>query len=158
MSVQTADRDPNHLYPDFRAKVLAILEQANHETRGKHGVDHWVIEEGLRTQARQDWLYAQGRTRPGLIVTHAKVSNHSSALAADCYPVDGHGNIMWEAHDSIWAQFAHCVRSHGMQSGRDYPKLTGGTFVDNPHVEPDEELRKTWGPKAKAWLKAQGLA
>jgi len=157
MSVQTADNNLAHIYPPFAEKVKAILAQANHETHGKHGVDHWIMFEGLRTQARQDWLYAQGRTRSGTIVTHAKVSNHSSGLAADCYPVDAHGNIMWESHPDIWAQFGHCVRANGMQWGGDYPKITGGTFVDQPHVEPDAHLRETWGPLAKAWLKAQKL-
>lgn len=157
MSVQTADRDMSHLYPPFAEKLRAILLQANHETAGKHGVNHWTIVEGLRTQARQNWLYAQGRTRKGDIVTHAKVSNHSSGLAADCYPVDDHGNVMWEAHEDIWQQFGHCVRSHGLQWGGDYPKITGGKFVDQPHVEPDRKLKAAWLPLAKAWLKEKGL-
>ena len=153
------DRDPLHLYAPFRAKLLAIIEQVNHETHGKHGVDRWIIEEGLRTQARQDWLWAQGRTRPGPIVTHIRVSNHSSGLAADCYPVDARGQILWSVADEIWEQFAHCVRANGMQSGRDFPTIhPGSTFVDNPHVEPPAALRGLWGPKAAAWLKGQGLA
>lgn len=37
------------------------------------------LTEGRRSNERQDWLYAQGRTRPGPIVTHAKAgqSNHN---------------------------------------------------------------------------------
>lgn len=161
--VKSADRNMDHLYPPFAEKLKATLAQATHETKGKHGADHWVLVEGLRTQARQNWLYAQGRPgepgyHPGDIVTHIRVSNHSSALAGDCYPVDAHGNIMWEAHESLWAQFGHCVRANGLQWGGDFPKIhPGSTFVDEPHVEPNSAVQADWGPKAKAWLKEHGL-
>ena len=36
------------------------------------------IGETLRTTAEQDALYAQGRTKPGTIVTNAKGSSYSS--------------------------------------------------------------------------------
>ena len=36
------------------------------------------IGETLRTTAEQDALYAQGRTKPGKIVTNAKGSSYSS--------------------------------------------------------------------------------
>lgn len=153
MSVETPDGKLAHLYPPFAEKVKAILKQATVETMGKHSVSSWIMFEGLRTQARQNWLYAQGRTRPGAIVTHRKVSNHSSGLAADCYPIDIHGEIMWEAPDAIWAQFGHVVRANGLQWGGDYPKITGGTFVDQPHVEPDAKLYKEWEAAAHAFLK-----
>ena len=156
--------DPTHannsmssLYPPFAAKVTAAIAQATRETTGKHGASHWVLVEGLRSQARQDFLYAQGRTRPGAIVTHRRVSNHSSGLAADCYPVNAAGQIMWDAADALWEQWAHCVRANGLQSGRDYPKLTGGTFVDNPHCEPAADLFRQWAPLAREWLHEQGL-
>ncbi|MFQ5757941.1 MAG: M15 family metallopeptidase [Acidiferrobacterales bacterium] len=42
-----------------------------------------VIVEGFRPQARQDRLFAQGRTRPGPIVTFARVSRHTSRRAFD---------------------------------------------------------------------------
>ena len=43
------------------------------------------IVQGLRTFAEQDELYAQGRTKPGQIVTQARggESNHNYGLAAD---------------------------------------------------------------------------
>ena len=39
-----------------------------------------AIGETLRTVAEQDALYAQGRTKPGNIVTNAKGSSYSSCL------------------------------------------------------------------------------
>lgn len=36
----------------------------------------FMVLEGVRTKARQLELYAQGRTRPGPVVTWVKVSNH----------------------------------------------------------------------------------
>ena len=53
------------------------------------------IGETLRTTAEQDALYAQGRTKPGTIVTNAKGSSYSSyhqwGVAFDIYRADGHG-------------------------------------------------------------------
>lgn len=42
-----------------------------------------VVFEARRSQERQDWLYAQGRTRPWKIVTWTKTSNHFSGNAVD---------------------------------------------------------------------------
>ena len=51
----------------------------------------FVVIEGLRTQARQDELWAQGRTKPGPVVTWTKdASSHGTGHAVDIcpYPVD----------------------------------------------------------------------
>jgi hypothetical protein len=157
-TIDVADRSLFHLFPPFAQALQKIIDQANHETAGKHGVSHWTVEETFRSQARQNHLYAQGRTAPGPIVTHLHVSPHTSGMAADCYPVDVNGQIMWEPHPSIWDQFAHCVRCQpGLQSGHDYPKITGGTFVDSPHVEPDAHHRALWAAEAHAYLVKMGL-
>lgn len=42
-----------------------------------------VVFETKRSQLRQDWLYAQGRTRPWKIVTWTKNSNHKEWKAVD---------------------------------------------------------------------------
>ncbi|CAM5566737.1 putative protein OS=Lysinibacillus sphaericus OX=1421 GN=LS41612_07820 PE=4 SV=1 [Lysinibacillus sphaericus] len=41
------------------------------------------ITETYRSQARQHYLYTQGRTRPGKVVTWTLNSNHKSSLAWD---------------------------------------------------------------------------
>ena len=52
------------------------------------------VTQGLRTIAEQDELYAQGRTKPGKIVTNAKggKSNHNSGLAIDVCIVNCDGS------------------------------------------------------------------
>ncbi|HWK24693.1 MAG TPA: M15 family metallopeptidase [Ureibacillus sp.] len=49
----------------------------------KAGITDIFITETYRSQERQDYLYAQGRTSPGQIVTWTKSSNHKSRLAWD---------------------------------------------------------------------------
>lgn len=45
------------------------------------------VIEGLRTQERQQQLYAQGRTAPGDIVTKTLDSKHCKGLAVDVAPL-----------------------------------------------------------------------
>jgi len=49
----------------------------------KAGIKNIFITETYRPQERQNYLYAQGRTRPGQIVTWTLDSNHKSRLAWD---------------------------------------------------------------------------
>jgi peptidoglycan L-alanyl-D-glutamate endopeptidase CwlK len=51
----------------------------------------FAVVSGNRTQAQQDYLYAQGRTRPGLVVTWTRKSNHMSGAAIDFSAVDTRG-------------------------------------------------------------------
>jgi peptidoglycan L-alanyl-D-glutamate endopeptidase CwlK len=52
----------------------------------------FAVVSGNRTQAQQDYLYAQGRTRPGLVVTWTRNSNHMHGAAIDFSAVDTRGN------------------------------------------------------------------
>lgn len=45
------------------------------------------VTEAFRSQRRQDELYAQGRTRPGKVVTWTRHSTHTQRIAMDLYPV-----------------------------------------------------------------------
>lgn len=78
------DRDLNHLQPFFKAKVEAWLAALKAE-----GIELKVTET-LRSFARQEELFALGRTKPGVKVTNARAgqSNHHWGLAVDCYPID----------------------------------------------------------------------
>lgn len=49
----------------------------------KSGIDFIFITETYRSQARQNYLYEQGRTRPGQKVTWTLKSNHTSRRAWD---------------------------------------------------------------------------
>jgi peptidoglycan L-alanyl-D-glutamate endopeptidase CwlK len=52
----------------------------------------FVVVSGNRTQAQQDYLYAQGRTRPGPVITWTRNSNHMHGAAIDFSAVDAKGN------------------------------------------------------------------
>ena len=86
-----------------------------------------------RSPVEQDALYAQGRTLPGKIVTHAKggESLHNKGLAVDFLPLV-HGKAAWEDlltfHDL--AQIAMRVDPHVAWGGAwPFPK------TDRPHLE-----------------------
>ncbi|MED3876228.1 M15 family metallopeptidase [Lysinibacillus capsici] len=49
----------------------------------KAGIVDIFITETYRSQARQNYLYGQGRTRPGQVVTWTRNSNHTSRRAWD---------------------------------------------------------------------------
>ena len=53
-----------------------------------------LVIEGVRTQARQDELYAQGRTKPGKVVTWTRSSKHIIGQAVDIAPQIA-GAIPW---------------------------------------------------------------
>ncbi|KAF5066175.1 D-alanyl-D-alanine carboxypeptidase [anaerobic digester metagenome] len=90
-----------------------------------------LITETYRSQERQNWLYEQGRTRAGNIVTWTKQSNHTGRMAWDiCKNVRGQ-----EYSDATF--FAKC--------GEIANKLGitwGGTWStpDKPHFE----INKSW--------------
>ena len=75
-----------------QAPLRRVVERAIELT----AVDFTVIE-GLRTLERQQALYAQGRTKPGKVVTWTVNSRHLEGAAVDLAPVDSSGRILWEA-------------------------------------------------------------
>lgn len=74
----------------FQDIVLKMVKIGN-----KNGLDVQIAC-GTRSAAQQDELYAQGRTRPGSIVTNAKggQSLHNIGLAVDLYFLVG-GKADW---------------------------------------------------------------
>ncbi|MEO6864673.1 MAG: hypothetical protein ABI229_04405 [Gemmatimonadaceae bacterium] len=81
--VSSANPDADALNPDFRARLGRVITRMHDE----FGKDVQLVE-GFRTQSRQDFLYDQGRTRPGDVVTWTKSSKHTLGLAADV-TIDG---------------------------------------------------------------------
>jgi peptidoglycan hydrolase-like protein with peptidoglycan-binding domain len=57
-------------------------------------IDFQIVQ-GLRTQAEQNALYAQGRTKPGKIVTWTRNSNHMSGDAVD-FQAYVNGKATWD--------------------------------------------------------------
>lgn len=58
---------------------------------------------GLRTQAEQDALYAQGRTKPGKKVTWVRHSKHTEGKAVDlmAYPPSWDGHLYLAIRDTM---------------------------------------------------------
>ncbi|MFJ8100223.1 M15 family metallopeptidase [Lysinibacillus sp. NPDC096212] len=77
-SVTTTCRDLSELLIAAQTACRLLFQECF-----KAGIKNIFITETYRSQERQKYLYAQGRTRPGQIVTWTLSSNHSSRLAWD---------------------------------------------------------------------------
>ena len=144
-------RDITLCHPRLQKLAVQLVESANRQNL------KIKIGETFRTVAEQDALYAQGRTKPGKIVTNAPGKNYSSyhqwGTAFDVYRDDGHG-----AYNES-GKFFERVGAIGVSLGLEW----GGnwkTIVDKPHFQlPDwgsstsgiknvyrnpEEFMKTW--------------
>jgi peptidoglycan L-alanyl-D-glutamate endopeptidase CwlK len=111
-----------------------------------------LVVEGVRTQERQDELYAQGRTRPGKIVTWTRRSRHTPGAdgfgkAVDLAPLDDRGVIDWnnrEAFNTIARQMfaAAAARGVDIRWGADWDRdgipWEPGEY-DGPHFELDSK-------------------
>jgi hypothetical protein len=82
-AVTRALRDPGLLAPELRARLGRVVERMRDEFG--HAV---AVAESGRTQARQEHLFAQGRTRPGPVVTWTRSSEHTRGRAVDV-TIDG---------------------------------------------------------------------
>lgn len=78
MSVTQTCRDLAELLPAAQTACRLLFQECY-----KAGIKNIFITETYRSQERQKYLYAQGRTRPGQIVTWTLNSNHKSRLAWD---------------------------------------------------------------------------
>jgi peptidoglycan L-alanyl-D-glutamate endopeptidase CwlK len=99
----------------------------------------FLVLEGVRTPARQKELYAQGRTKPGQVVTwtltsnhFAKADGHGHAVDLSPFPVDYEGPAKFPKHDAI----AKAMKAAAAELG---VKIAWGgdwkTTKDRPHFE-----------------------
>lgn len=99
-----------------------------------------VITQGLRTIAEQDALYAQGRTKPGAIVTNARggTSFHNFGVAIDFALLMPDGrSVSWDTKRNgdldllpDWDEVVTEAKRIGFAWGGDWR-----SFVDMPHFE-----------------------
>lgn len=89
------------------------------------------VVQGLRTFAAQDALFAQGRTKPGPVVTQARggQSNHNYGLAVDLCPFVN-GKPDWNAKPAVWFAIGTEAVKQGLEWGGNWKK-----FIDKPHVQ-----------------------
>ena len=147
------DNRLDYLYPPFRKLVEATLAQANHEAFDASGQPkfgpafaRYGLFEGYRSQERQRALYAQGRSRPGAIVTNTPVPGfHGYGLAADIVWFDHAGTPHWDGPAEIWQLLGHAARTQGLDWGGEW------RFKDEPHVQwYVEGMHETPSDNAKA--------
>ena len=81
--ISSLQTDLAKLDPEFRDRLQKVIDRM----RTEHGHAVTVVET-VRSQSRQDALFAQGRTAPGPVVTWTTNSKHGKGLAADLM-VDG---------------------------------------------------------------------
>lgn len=127
-----------------------------------------AIGETLRTVAEQDALYAQGRTKPGNIVTNAPGSSYSSyhqwGTAFDIYRNDGKG--AYNESGNFFGRAGAIGTALGLEWGGNWKSI-----VDKPHFQlPDwgsstsgikklyanpAEFMRTWEPEETrtGWIK-----
>jgi len=98
-----------------------------------------IISQGLRTIAEQNDIYAQGRTKPGPIVTQVKggYSFHNFGLAIDFALLVNDKIASWDTFrdgnkdgQRDWLQVAEIGRKLGFEWGGDW-----STFIDMPHFQ-----------------------
>lgn len=92
---------------------------------------HPFITSTYRSFQEQAAIYAQGRTKPGKIVTNSKAgqSYHNYGLALD-FVLKINGKVSWEL-DNNWMIVVNCFMERGFLWGGEFR----GKFKDYPHFE-----------------------
>jgi hypothetical protein len=113
------------LHPALASAVRGVISDL-----AAQGITIEVVQ-GLRTFEQQDELFAQGRTKPGPIVTQARggESNHNYGLAADLCPF-AEGQPAWNAPIAVWAAIGAAAEARDLEWGGQWKK-----FLDKPHVQ-----------------------
>ncbi|WP_234537567.1 M15 family metallopeptidase [Paenibacillus pseudetheri] len=122
------------LHPVLIAAATALIERCY-----ARGVNI-LITQGLRTIAEQDALYAQGRTKPGAIVTNARggYSYHNFGLAVDFALLLPNGSsVSWDMRRddnnnqiADWQEVVKEAKALGFEWGGDWT-----SFKDYPHFQ-----------------------
>ncbi|ESU71115.1 peptidase [Geobacillus thermopakistaniensis] len=123
--LEKAEKKLQGVHPLVAAKARQLIEQAY-----KEGINV-IITQGLRTIEEQNELYAQGRTKPGKIVTNAKggYSYHNFGLAFDFALLNPDGSVSWNVDDK-WKRVAQIGKSLDLEWGGDWKD-----FKDYPHFQ-----------------------
>ena len=123
-------RDLADLRTDVRVNVETLLDMCKEQ-----GLNV-LITQTVRDNEYQAYLYAQGRTRPGAIVTNSKTTTfHGKGLAIDfCENRKGH-----EYDDVNFFKNVATIAKHiGFSWGGDWTN-----FIDRPHLQWDNHGKYT---------------
>ncbi len=114
-----------NMNPQMTSRAVAVISDARRE-----GMDMRVTN-GFRSVAEQDGLHAQGRTRPGPIVTNARGGSswHNYGVAADIAFNNANGQPSWP-NTANWTRYGQIAVSHGLEWGGNWHGIQ-----DRPHIE-----------------------
>jgi D-alanyl-D-alanine carboxypeptidase len=136
-----------HEFYTMNAKSYTLLDQLYTPLKIR-AQQHWQLlsnkgieiefSQGFRNWPQQETLYAEGRTTPGPIVTHARggESWHNYGLAYDIVIVTAHG-LDWTGTDELWLAVIDTGESLGLRAGAEWH----GANTDRPHFQ----LTGEWG-------------
>lgn len=115
-----------------KPSLQAVVKRASEITE----VD-FAVTCGNRTQAEQDALYSQGRTKPGQKVTWTRNSRHIGGNAVDLVPViNGHAEWDNDGKLGLWPRIAQAMKQASKELK--IPITWGGDWIrtpDRPHFE-----------------------
>ncbi len=135
-------RDISMCHPELQEKAKKLVQECK-----KQGLIV-KIGECFRSVAEQNELYAQGRTKPGNVVTKAKGSSFSSmhqwGVAFDVIRNDGKG--AYNDSDGWFGKVGKVGKKLGLEWGGDWTSP-----VDKPHFQ-----LKNWGSTAVKLKKIYG--
>lgn len=134
--------DPHNRLAGVHPNLIKVVKAAALITK-----QPFTVIEGVRTAERQAELYAQGRTKPGPVVTWVHVSNHQVKAdgyghAVDLGALKVDGSIDWNTNarydtlkEAMFAAAIHQIPVIGLRWGADWD-MDG---VPREHGETDED-------------------
>lgn len=108
--VTIVNRDLSLLHPIMRLAAEEVVRQLNQEDIP------FAVFEAFRSPSRQAYLFAQGRSRPGSIITKAQPweSYHQYGLSAD-FVLTIDGQWSWEGEGGWWERLVDVGKEYGLE-------------------------------------------
>lgn len=118
-------RSLNDLLPPVKDRAEKMIQGCK-----AVGID-LLVTSTYRDNASQEALYAQGRTKPGKIVTNARAgqSFHNYRCAFDVVPLR-HGKPVWDSKDPVWQIIGQIGKQCGLEWAGDWKR-----FKEFPHFQ-----------------------
>ncbi|MGL6123592.1 MAG: M15 family metallopeptidase [Shewanella sp.] len=146
MNSATADRDMDKLHPVFREKIEPWLAAVRRQFT-QYDI---LVTEVFRSKERQQYLYNQGRTAPGAVVTWTLQSVHEFGMAIDWVPTQS-DNLLYdvELYQRIYAGVPPARFGMETLAPREYPhiQIVGGQdYAKSLGIRENQIIGSTWNP------------
>ncbi|MCA9489736.1 MAG: M15 family metallopeptidase [Myxococcales bacterium] len=150
------DADPrNKLGSDNVNDTFAGMARSTLRAMRRENVDMQVTD-GYRDYRQQDDLYAQGRSRPGRVVTNAPGGRswHNYGVAADLTFSDESGQPHWPENGDyaqLWRRYGAVAQNNGLTWGGNWQN------PDRPHIEYHPGYTASQARQLEPTLRQRGL-